>query len=92
MTHSQWLEDLQKLPHYREYTCSHCGHRQKAYVLEIQRDCDNCGTRAKLRGYVAIGTEIEDVIDAGLAWLATGEDLQRALQRKQELDQINGSS
>lgn len=86
MSYSETIEDIKKLPHYREYTCKVCGHKQKAYILLIQANCENCGTRTKLRSYAAIGSEVEDVIDTVLDWLGTGSDLEDAMKWKQVID------
>ncbi len=86
MSYSESIEDIKGLPHYREYTCSKCGHKQKAYILVIQGDCERCGTRNKLRGYGAIGIEVEDVIDAVLDWLGKGDEFEDAMKYKQMID------
>jgi hypothetical protein len=65
---------------------SNCGKTQRVYSLLMQTNCHECGTRIKLRGYGAIGSEVEDVIDAVLLWLGENKDLANALQRKQEID------
>ncbi|MHC1730422.1 MAG: hypothetical protein AB9888_00090 [Bacteroidales bacterium] len=86
MAYSDVIDAIEKLPRYREFICPNCGKAQKAYSLIIQTNCQACGTRMKLRGYGAIGTEVEDVIDTVLLWLGENEDFSNALQRKQELD------
>lgn len=86
MAYSDVIDAIENLPHYREFTCPNCGKTQKVYSLLIQADCQVCGTRVKLRGYGAIGTEVEDVIDTVLLWLGKNEDFSNALQRKQEID------
>lgn len=89
MSYTTTIEDIQKLPHYREYTCHNCGHKQKAYILSIYRECENCGIRSKLRRYASFGAEVEDIVDIVLEWLGKGEDLEQALLRKQEIDQLD---
>jgi hypothetical protein len=80
------IEDITNLPHYREFICNQCGHKQRAYSLVVQTHCENCKTTLKLRGYAAIGSEVEDVIDAVLAWLGQGDELELAMQRKRIVD------
>jgi ribosomal protein S27E len=87
MSYSELIEDIQNLPRYREVTCHECSHQQKVHTLVIQLQCNNCGTTLKLRGYAAIGSEIEDVVDAVLAWLGLGDDFDRAMERKRVLDE-----
>lgn len=79
------IEDIENLPHYREYTCRQCGHKQQVYSLIVQSRCEKCGVWSKLRRYTA-GPEIEDVIDTVLAWLGEGEELRLAMDRKQVID------
>lgn len=89
MSYSETIEDIQNLPHYREYTCRVCGHKQKVYILLIQNECEKCGARSKLRRYAAIGSEAEDVIDAVLEWLGKGNEFEDAMKWKQFLDSID---
>jgi ribosomal protein S27E len=86
MSYINVIEDIETLSHYREYKCKNCGHNQKAYVLTIQEKCEKCGQIGKLRGYSAIGSEIEDVVDAVLAWLGQGDDFESAMERKRVID------
>lgn len=90
MSYAKIIEEIQKLPRYYEYTCSKCGHTQKVYALLIHGKCEQCGTEYKFRGVGSIGTEIEDVIDAVLAWLGKGSELEDALKRKQVIDSEDG--
>lgn len=90
MSYTQTIEDIQDLPHYREYTCHNCGHKQNAFVLLIQRECEQCGTRSKLRRYASVGTEIEDVVDAVLEWLGQGTEFEDAMKRKRVIDSFEG--
>jgi len=89
MSYSKTIEDIQKLPHYREYTCRKCGHEQKVYILVIQANCEKCGSRSKLRGYASIGSEVEDVVAAALNWLGRGKELDDALKWKQDIDDFD---
>jgi DNA-directed RNA polymerase subunit RPC12/RpoP len=86
MAYSDVISHIEGLPRYREYVCPTCGHNQRAYALVIQANCEECGARVKLRGYAAVGSEVEDVIDAVLAWLGDGEDFKLAMERKRTLD------
>lgn len=86
MPHTDVLEDIESLPHYREYVCPRCGHDNEEYVLIIQANCEKCDLRVKLRGFASIGTEIEDVIDAVLAWIGQDDEFELAMVRKQVID------
>jgi transcription elongation factor Elf1 len=85
MSYTKVIEDIENLPHYREYTCRQCGHKQKAYILVVNSRCEQCGVCGKLRRYAA-SPEIEDVIDAVLAWLGEGEEFELAMERKRAID------
>lgn len=87
MSYSKVIEEIENLPHFKEFVCPKCGVKQRAFILRIQADCQACKTRVKLRGYGAIGSEIEDVIDSVLAWIGDGEVLEEALLRKKEITQ-----
>ena len=80
------IEDINKLPHYREYACKNCGHKQKAYILIIDAECEKCGQRGKLRRYASLGAETEDLIDVVLDWLGEGDEFQVALEYKRLRD------
>jgi len=86
MSYTDCIKDIKELPHYREYTCSNCGHSQKAYILLIHAECEKCGQRGKLRRYESLGAETEDIIDAVLDWLGEGEDFKAALEWKRLRD------
>ncbi len=85
MSYARVIEDIESLPHYREFTCKQCGHRQSAYSLTIQARCERCNTPVKLRRYAAT-PEIEDVIDAVLSWLGQGREFELAMERKRVID------
>jgi hypothetical protein len=89
MTYTEIIQDVESLPHYRSVTCREGGHQQEFYILEVQGQCESCKRKFKLRGYAGIGSEIEDVIDAVLAWLGTREELELALERKNAIDAWN---
>jgi hypothetical protein len=80
------IEKIQKLPHDRIWMCRKCGQRNTASVLAIDVDCERCSTKHKLRGDAAIGTEVEDVIDAVLEWMGTGARLEVVMKRKSAID------
>jgi len=86
MSYTDVIKRIESLLHYKEFACSHCGHRQRAYTLLIQVHCEKCNTRLKIRGHASIGSEIEDVIDAVLSWLGQGREFELAMQRKQVID------
>ncbi len=86
MSYIDCIEDIKKMPHYREYVCSNCGHKQKAYILIIQQKCEKCGEKAKLRGYESLGAETEDIIDTVLDWIGKGEEFKNALEWKRLRD------
>jgi hypothetical protein len=86
MSYLKIIEGIQKLPHYREYTCTKCGQKQKAYMLLIHGKCERCGTEYKFRGIAPIGSEIEDVVDAVLDWLGKGIEFEDAMKRKHAID------
>lgn len=86
MSYTDVIEEIENLPHYREYTCKHCNHKQKIYSLTIQAECKLCKKTIKLRGFGSVGSEIEDVVDTVLAWLGTDNEFRLAMERKQMID------
>jgi len=86
MSYTETIEEIKKLPQYREYTCNICGLKQKVFVLVIHGKCEKCGTEYKFRGIAPIGSEIEDVIDTVLEWLGKGDSLEDAMKWKQVID------
>ena len=86
MSYTEVIDEIQTLPHYREYTCRKCGHNQKVFILKIQSICEQCGRECKFRGFAPIGSELEDVIEAVLAWMGTGTDFDDAMKWKQVID------
>ncbi len=91
MSYTKVVEDIENLPHYREFTCMRCGHKQKVYSLVIQSHCEKCNTPVKLRRFTA-APEIEDVIDAVLFWLGEGEEFELAMERKRLIDSEDSCS
>lgn len=86
MSYTKIIDEVQKLPHYREFICTKCGYKQKVYILVIHGKCKRCGTNYKFRGIEPIGSEIEDVIDAVLEWLGKGSELEDAMRWKEIID------
>ena len=86
MSYSNIIEEIRKLPHYREYTCTKCRRKQKVYILLIHGNCEHCGTEYKFRGIAPIGSEIEDVVDTVLDWLGKGNEFEDAMKWKQVMD------
>lgn len=86
MTYPQIIEEINKLPHYREFTCDNCGLKQKVYILVIHGKCEQCGVEYKYRGIGPIGSEVEDIIDAVLEWLGKGNELEDAMNWKKVID------
>ena len=82
MSYFDVIQEIEKLPHYREFVCSACGYKQRVLVLIIDCKCEKCGENLKLRGYAPIGTEIEDVIDAVLEWIGKGTTLNDVMEWK----------
>lgn len=86
MPYTDLINEIENLPHYREYTCKICGSQQKVFILTFQTTCTTCGAiswqRSRTRRH-----EIEDVIDAVLEWIGSDDVLALALQRKKAIDQ-----
>lgn len=85
MSYAEIIEQIENLPHYREYVCSRCGYKQQVYVLTVHSHCKRCDTPVKLRCYAAT-PELEDVIDAVLKWLGEGVEFEQAMERKRLID------
>jgi hypothetical protein len=79
------VDEIRAFPRTKPFAC--CGRTTEVSSLEIYAQCPVCSKTSKLRGYGAIGTEIQDVIDAVLLWMGKGPDFERALQRKKALGQ-----
>jgi hypothetical protein len=85
MPYVKAIEDIENLPHYREYVCPQCGYRQQVYVLTVQSHCERCHTPVKLRCFTA-ALEVEDIIDAVLVWMGKGTEFEQAMERKRLID------
>ena len=79
------IAEIESLEHFRFVDCSSCGEQVRIHVLQIHVDCPNCGAEMKCRAFGGIGTEIQDVIDAVLAWAGEGEEFQAVLARRQQI-------
>lgn len=86
MPYTDLIDEIENLPHYREYTCKVCGARQKVFILTFQTACTQCGAISWQRSRTK-RHEIEDLIDAVLEWIGSDEILALALQRKREIDE-----
>ncbi len=53
--------------------------------MELYAKCPKCGTNHKCRGFGAAGTEIQDVIDAVLAWAGSGDAWEAVVRRHAEI-------
>lgn len=91
MSYLKVIDDIQKLPHYREYICQKCGLKQKVYILVIHGKCERCGTEYKFRGIAPIGSETEDVIDTVLDWIGKGSAFIDAMKWKEVIDSFEGN-
>ena len=81
MSYSQTIDEIKSLPNFRDFECSKCGVIIRVHALEIQTRCPKCKTVHKCRAFGAIGTEIQDVIDAVLEWAGEGENFEAVMTR-----------
>ena len=79
------IEQIKSLPHFRDFPCTTCNTSIRVHTLQLYAICPQCGTRHKCRGYAAIGSEIEDVIDAVLEWAGQGETFEAVLERQRQI-------
>ncbi len=79
------VEEIRSLSHFRDVTCPRCGEQFRVYTLRIYAQCPKCGEERKYRSFGATGTETEDVVDAVLAWIGTGETFKEAMRRHSEI-------
>lgn len=78
------IDAIGELMHFTTIQCPDCSTRHRVHVLEVYCDCQ-CGRSWKCRSSGAIGTEIQDVIDAVLEWAGVGEELEAVMRRHQEV-------
>lgn len=86
MSYASLIDTINKLSHERAFVCPQCGRPGVAGILSMYADCAQCSTRVKLRGYSAVGGEVEDVVDAVLRWMGSGATMDAAMKRKREID------
>lgn len=85
MTYLDVLSAIERLPKFREIACPLCETKQQHFVLNIHGLCKQCNKKYRLRGEAAIGTEIEDVLDAVFEWMGEGDHLEECCQHQQRL-------
>ena len=79
------IQEIEKLPHFHTLKCPACSTDIRVHALEIYAECPKCGLRHKCRGLAAIGSEIQDVIDAVLAWAGRGEEFEAVMRRRDQI-------
>jgi hypothetical protein len=79
------LDEIGALPHFRTLVCATCGSEARYHVLQFYAICPECQQQHKVRAFGGIGTEIQDVIDAVLAWAGEGETYEAVLARYREI-------
>ncbi len=78
------IDALSDFPTSREV--EHCGRQFSVSPLAIYATCPVCQTHIKLRSFSA-GDEIEDVVDAVLAWMNQPGAEDVATKRRAELEE-----
>lgn len=79
------ISEIEQLPHFDCIKCTGCAAEIRVHVLQIYADCPACGRQTKCRSFGGIGTEIQDVIDAVLAWAGEGEAFDAVMKRREEI-------
>jgi predicted RNA-binding Zn-ribbon protein involved in translation (DUF1610 family) len=79
------ISEIERLPHFRPVKCTECSTEIRVQALQIYAECPKCGFRHKCRGFAAIGGEVQDVIDAVLAWAGEEESFDAVMRRRQEI-------
>jgi hypothetical protein len=90
MNYLDFIETMRALPHFREFGCVKCGTRHRVHILAWGFDCVKCKIRHKTRREGSIGTEIQDAIDAVLAWAEKEEgkdEVQRILAWRAKMNE-----
>ena len=82
---SSIISEIGRLPHFRTFTCRDCSAEIRVHALQIYAVCPRCGVRHKCRAFGAVGTELQDVIDAVLTWSGEGEAFEAVMKRRQEI-------
>jgi hypothetical protein len=79
------ISEIERLPHFRTFKCRDCSGAIRVHALQIYALCPQCGVQHKCRSFSAVGTELEDVIDAVLAWAGDGEAFDAVMKRRQQI-------
>ena len=79
------ISEIEQLPHVHTLKCKDCSTEIRVHALQIYAVCPKCGLRHKCRSFGAVGTELEDVIDAVLTWAGEGESFDAVMKRRQEI-------
>jgi len=82
---SDVIAEIEALEPFNTLECGDCKRQIRVHALQIYANCPQCSSEIKCRSFGAIGTEIQDVIDAVLAWARTDEELDALLARRQEI-------
>jgi hypothetical protein len=86
MTHiAPIISEIERLPHFRTIKCRDCSAAIRHHALQIYAQCPQCGVQHKCRSFGAVGTEVEDVIDAVLAWAGDGESFDAVMKRRRAI-------
>jgi len=79
------ITEIEKLPHFSTFKCNDCSAEVRVHALQIYATCPQCGAQRKCRASGAVGTEIQDVIDAVLAWAGQGESFDAVMKQRQKI-------
>jgi predicted RNA-binding Zn-ribbon protein involved in translation (DUF1610 family) len=79
------LTEIEELAHFSVIACKGCAAELRVHVLQIYAQCPQCGASNKCRAFGGIGTEIQDVVDAVLAWAGDGENFDAVMKRRREI-------
>lgn len=82
---SDVIGEIQQLPHFHTLKCDGCSTEIRVHALQIYAECPRCSRRHKCRSFGAVGTEIQDVIDAVLAWSGRGEEFDAVMKRREQI-------
>ena len=79
------ISEIEHLPHFHTFKCQACSTDIRVHALQIYAECPRCKRRHKCRSLGAIGSEIQDVIDAVLAWAGRGEEFDAVMRRREQI-------
>ena len=82
---SSIISEIEQLPHFRSFECGGCSSELRVHALQIYADCPKCARHHKCRSFAAVGSEIQDVIDAVLAWSGRGEEFDAVMKRRDQI-------